>query len=225
MVALVSAETVLLVLLALLVAGLLRSHAEILRRLEAETPARDQLPEAPARDESAPAPDVAGPTLEGNAVQIGMRAGTGTLLAFMTSGCATCKGFWESFGERPALPGGARLVIVCKDGSYESPTKLRELAPRGVPVVLSTAAWEAYGVPVTPYFVYVDGASGLVHGEGAAEAWPQVASLLTDALADAEGAGARGGEGRARRAEDELELAGIGPGHPSLYEEPADPAP
>jgi len=37
--ALVTVETILLILLSLLVAGLLRSHAEILRRLEAPAPA------------------------------------------------------------------------------------------------------------------------------------------------------------------------------------------
>jgi len=222
-VALVSAETVVLVLLCLLVAGLLRSHAEILRRLESVTgEGPERLPQPPARDADAPAPDVAGVSLAGDAFQIGMATGSGTLLAFLTSGCATCKGFWDAFRDRPELPAGGRLVIVCKDGSHESPTRLRELAPPDVPVVLSSAAWEAYGVPVAPYFVYVDGSSGLVQGEGAASAWPQVVSLLTDALADANGYG-DGGAGRARRAEAELELAGIGPGHPSLYGEASGP--
>ena len=53
MTALVSVETVLLVLLVVLVAGLLRSHAEILRRLgpasDAQADAGAAVPEPPAR--------------------------------------------------------------------------------------------------------------------------------------------------------------------------------
>jgi hypothetical protein len=89
---------------------------------------------------------------------------------------------------------------------------------------MSTQAWDAYGVPLSPYFIYVDGATGEVAGEGSAGAWPQVESLLTDALADAELA--RGEGPRARRddtatrlarMDDALSAAGIGPGHASLY--------
>jgi hypothetical protein len=94
---------------------------------------------------------------------------------------------------------------------------------------MSSAAWAEYEVPLTPYFVYVDGPTGKVAGEGAAEAWPQIVSLVRDALGDAELALARGavkragnGEGstgvaRLRRADDELRAAGISRGHPSLY--------
>jgi hypothetical protein len=101
---------------------------------------------------------------------------------------------------------------------------------------------------MTPYFVYVDGASGLIAGEGTAEAWPQVHSLLRDALLDAElaagrdgssprgvpggsvasgnGNGRAGSSGAARssRVDEELRAAGIGPAHSSLYGagEPSD---
>jgi hypothetical protein len=103
--------------------------------------------------------------------------------------------------------------------------------------VMSSTAWEAYAVPMTPYFVYVGGA-GLIEGEGVAEAWPQVLSLLEDALGDTDAAarsgslpstgagprsGGRGGPDRERRVDQELRTAGIGLGHPSLYEA-GDPA-
>src|ERR1700759_3437137 len=107
MVAIVSVETVLLVLLLVLVAGLLRSNAEILRRLgpaEAEGDAGAGVPSppaAPARPPGAPAVPVAGPTPAGDALALdfGAAARGPTLLAFLTSGCATCAGFWETLSE------------------------------------------------------------------------------------------------------------------------------
>ena len=241
MTALVAVETLLLVLLAILVAALLRSHAEILRRLGPEREAGNgdvggefdpALPRPPERTGTRPASDIAGATLEGRVVQIGIApGGPATLLAFLTSGCLVCENFWSAFREgAPALPGGGRLVIVTKDSSHESPSRLRELAPAEVPVVMSSSAWRDYDVPTAPYFVYVDGASGEVYGEGAATGWRQVASLLRDALddavtgdpgspsnGDAEVRFGRGGRSRARRVDEELEAAGIGTGHFSLY--------
>ena len=232
-------ETLLLVLLSVLVAGLLRSHAEILRRLgpgedaAGERTSDADLPSPPEREPGTPATDVAGSTLDDEALQIGLAAGgDSTLLAFLTSGCLTCEGFWDAFqpGRRPEIPGGARLVIVTKDTTHESPSRLRELAPRDVPVVMSSAAWEDYDVPTAPYFIFVDGVSGTVTGEGAASGWPQVESLLRDALDDIavieRRPGDRGpatsdrpgsGAERISRADRELESAGIGPGHPSLW--------
>jgi hypothetical protein len=247
MTALIVVETLLLVLLALLVAGLLRSHAEILRRLEAldeSPPAAGSAPAAPRvtappRAGAPQAHDLAGVTLRDEPVKIAVRsARTSTLVAFLTSGCATCRQFWDGLQPlvRPAIPGQARLVVVTKDPAFESPSKLRALAPPDVPVVMSSEAWDAYEVPGSPYFVYVDGRSGQIHGEGMAGSWGQVLSLLADALSDADVAA--GGDGvrawgvgretagsrvprtaaeRASRAERELATAGIVEGHPSLY--------
>src|SRR5947209_49971 len=64
MVALVACETLLLLLLAVLVAGLLRSHAEILRRLG---PDGSPLPEPRVRAGAHAAHDVAGTTLADDA--------------------------------------------------------------------------------------------------------------------------------------------------------------
>lgn len=244
---LVAAQTVVLILLAILVAGLLRSHAETLRRLPTEPDEAgggwdDSTPELqivapPDRDEDElDAVDIAGATLEGDAVKVALTGGAPhTLLAFLSSGCLTCARFWEALRPdvREPLPGDARPIIVTKDSSHESPSKLRELAPGDIPVVMSSDAWDAYSVPVAPYFVYV-GEGGQVLGEGAAEGWDQITSLFRDALADLDesrgesvGVGAQGGRGgrpaRARpgeRLDDEdstLTAAGIQPGHPSLY--------
>jgi len=227
MTALVAIETILLVLLSLLVAGLLRSHAEILRRLETigagvgdPSPGLDPgLP--PARDHDTSAFDVAGTTLAGDPIKVAVRpAGRDTVLAFLSSGCVPCRGFWEGAERvaREGLPGDARLVLVTKDSAFESPAKLRDLAPSGVPVVMSSEAWERYGVQGSPYFIHVDGGAGRVRGEGTANEWPQLVSLLRDALADAEATRERvdSTPERLRRADTELRMAGVGPGHPSL---------
>ena len=222
MVVLVTVETLLLALLALLVAGLLRSHAEILRRLEGRADEVEQPRPAVAREGGSAAPDILGATLAGEPIKIGIANGAaGTLIAFLTSGCSVCGELWAELAPdvRPVIPGGARLVVVTKDSAYESPSKLLELAPRDLPVVMSSAAWEAYAAPGAPYFVYVDGLSGEIQGEGVARSWEQVLSLLRDALADAGSVSenGNGSAGRALRAEGELAAAGIGPGHPSLY--------
>ena len=93
-----------------------------------------------------------------------------TLLAFLTSGCLTCSVFWDAFAD-PGLevPGDARLVIVTKGERAESPTSVYRLAPDSVPVVMSDDAWEAYDVPVAPFFVLIDGETSAVVGEGAAQ--------------------------------------------------------
>jgi hypothetical protein len=211
--AVVVVETIVLALLALLVGGLLRSHAEILRRLDELQPGGSATA-APVRATSA-AHDISGQTLSGDGVLVGVtRAGAPRLLAFLTSGCSTCAGFWEAFADpRTRLPAGVELVVVTKDPSHESTARLAEIAPADVRVVMSSAAWSDYEVPASPYFVHVD-ARGELAGEGTAQRFDQVLSLLTDAVADDEGPGAAE---RALRAERELEAAGIGPGHPSLY--------
>jgi hypothetical protein len=134
--ALVSVLTVLVVLMALLVAGLLRSHAEILRRLDGEGGEAGGADGGLARREDAPAraggeeaPDVVGTTLAGEPVQAGL-GGTPTLLAFLTSGCSVCGELWEGLRSPPALPDGMRVVVVAKDASHESPSRLALLRPR-----------------------------------------------------------------------------------------------
>jgi hypothetical protein len=243
-VVLVSIETLILVLLSMLVAGLLRSHAEILRRLgdTHEEPSSRVIsmpgPSLPIAGHDRAngrsgrrAPDIAGTTLQGDPMKIAPDAGgRSSLVAFLSSGCSTCREFWDALQPpvRQSVPGDARLIVVTRDSSHESPSRLRDLAPGDLPLVMSSAAWAEYEVPMTPYFVYVEGSTGKIAGEGAAEAWPQIISLVRDALGDAQLALARtadqmangassNGVARLRRADDELRAAGISPGHPSLY--------
>jgi hypothetical protein len=208
--AIVVVETIVLALLAVLVVALLRSHAEILRRLpapddedeahdhahdqvEARSTTLDRSPTLPThlpgpRGHATEAHDIAGSTLDGDRVVVSMASGVNTVVAFLSTGCLTCKTFWDGLqpGKRTPLPGGARVVVVVKDPAFESPSRLRELAPTDVPVVQSSQAWEDFSVAMSPYFCFVDGATGLVRSEGAAMTWEQVASLLRDALLDEE---------------------------------------
>jgi hypothetical protein len=201
--ALVAAETLLLAVLTLLVVALLRSHAEILRRLESADPA-----EGVPRPEKAPgarrAPDLAGATPAGGARQVATSSG-GLLLAFLSSGCTSCARLLDTVADGTAhLPRATRLVVVAKSPDVERARRFRPLEEH-VDVVMSSAAWDDYAVPGSPYFVHVE--DGLVVGEGSGTEWSQVADLLSDALAERDSAD---------RVDAELEAAGIGPGHPSL---------
>ena len=236
MTALVAVETVVLVLLTVVVTGLLRSHGEILRRLHAmgagldpdaaEQPAvlrpRGDLPRM--GEGLGPAADLAGVGLRDDAVSIPLvEVPHRTLLAFLSSGCLTCRGFWEAFGDQRALglPDDVRLVAVTKDPAEESLHTLRELAPPDLAVVMSNDAWEQYTVPGSPYFVLVDGPTARVVGEGTGASWQQVQSLL----AHDEGARTRPISGAAdteARIDRELLLHGILPGDPRLYRAAAD---
>jgi len=227
MVPVVTIEAVAIVLLGLLVVGLLRSHAEILRKLHQlgagldpdATASVATAVAAPVRRTSSTGFDLAGVSPGDEAVRIGVvGARQNTVLAFLSSGCLTCGGFWDTFGsvDRLAVPGGARLVVVTKGPEAESESRIRELAPDAFPVVMSTSAWTEYKIPHTPFFVYVDGPTGRIIGEGSAQTWEQVVSLWSQALADDAG---RSGGGEAR-ADRELLQAGILPGHESLYPAP-----
>jgi hypothetical protein len=187
---LVIVETVVLVLLAVLVGGLLRSHAEILRRLDAAAgidphadhvghTAPDGSPMASGvsrpRVNRTPAADLAGTTPSGDARQIALPGpSSGTLLAFLSTGCEACGEIWSELraADAATTPGGARLVAVTKDPDRESPTKVGELAPAALEVLMSSKAWADYGVPSSPYFIYVDG-DGQIHSEGSARSMGQ----------------------------------------------------
>jgi hypothetical protein len=203
-VAIVSIETVLLVLLLVLVAALLRSHAEILRRLGPEGAEPPRLPDPPAgaRHETS-APEIAGDTPIGDAIKLSLSGGP-TLLAFLSTGCTSCGRFWETLGAHP-LPDGLQPMIVTRGPDREQRSKLRSIAPAAVPVVMSSPAWEDYAVPGSPYFVLVEG--GEIRGEGVATTWDALASLVGDAVEEQRGV------------DERLAAAGIGPDHPSLFPE------
>ena len=241
--------------LAVLVAGLLRSHADILKALHDlgagvgdpsvspnADPARADIgstrpvavpftmgPQLPPGRDSTSAPAIAGVTPGGDARAVAP-AGSGglTLLAFLSTGCASCAGFWESFREpsRLGLPTGARLVVVTKGPDREIPGEVAALASPGLDVVMASDAWTDYEVPGSPFFVLVDGTTGRRLGEGVASQFAQVADLVRRAEVDGAGFGPGtradrlvGLDGPERESDNDAELraAGILPGDPSLY--------
>ncbi|MGI8710655.1 MAG: hypothetical protein ACR2LA_06655 [Acidimicrobiales bacterium] len=127
MTAVVVAEGLVIAVLGLLVVGLLRSHAEILKRLhdlgagiepgaaEAPSPARPestsprpgspgypvmpQVPSPPDREDFTGAADIVGVAPDGSET-VSVRvvgAGHDTIVAFLSSGCLTCQRFWDAF--------------------------------------------------------------------------------------------------------------------------------
>ena len=240
-------------LLAVLVAGLLRSHADILKALHdlgagvgeptgdthdhgagTSTAGGAQVPLtmgptlAAGRD-STSAPTLAGVTPSGDALAVAPASyGTLTLLAFLSTGCASCAGFWDSFRQpdRLGLSAGTRLVVVTKGPEREIPGEVASLAAPGLSVLMSSDAWTDYEVPGSPFFVLVDGTAGRRVGEGVANHFSQVAELVRRAEVDAAAftLDTRSGrdvglDGPARESANDRELldAGIGPGDPSLY--------
>jgi hypothetical protein len=258
-VALAVVLSAIVLLLAVLVAGLLRSHADILKALHDlgvgvgepgavhDHGTADQVgvagsggggvrvpltrgPPLPGERSSTSAPTVAGVTPRGDALAVTVAGGEHrTLLAFLSSGCATCAGFWQAFQAHDdlGLPAHTRLVVVTKGPEMEIPGEVAAQAPEGVPVVMSTEAWGDYEVPGSPFFVLVDGASGRRIGEGVANHVQQVVELVRRAESDTRSLSlgsrsrsyADGLDGPERELDNDRELirAGVMPGDPSLY--------
>jgi hypothetical protein len=205
--AVVIAEGVAVVLLGVLVLGLLRSHALILRALhelgaglelekEAGTgvttattggspgavPVELETGVVPARKDSTRAHDIIGTTLDREEREVRVTApGQRSLLAFLTSGCSVCETFWHEFQRPVDVPGDGTLHVIAKGPAEESPSSLRALAG-DLPVLQSSAAWTDYDIPGSPYFVYVE--DGRVTGEGSATTWSQVRDLMAQGVAD-----------------------------------------
>ncbi len=251
MIWLVLALTAVVAVLCVLVAGLLRAYADVLRRLHALDGGEDgQQPAAPAgappftvaeqvtvprttypvegREEWSEGHDVTGTTLGGE-VAVARVVGTeqDTLLAFLSSGCAGCVGFWDELRTpgRWALPEGSRLLVVAKDEHDESHSLLAELCPPGVDLVMSGQAWADYEVPGSPYVVVVDGPTGRVKGEGSGTSFSQLSALVSQAAGDASARVRKPARDTERESDVDRELmrAGIMPGDVRLYQGlPAD---
>ncbi len=241
MVALVIVSTFVVLLLGILVAGLLRSHADILRALHdlgagvgdpvapAPAPPVPVTFTPPAGDpELGAAPAVAGITPTGDARAVAVdNSDDFTLLGFLSSGCTGCAAFWDALQdpERLQLPDRTRVVIVTKGPDREIPAEVQAKATGRVPVVMSTEAWLDYQVPGSPFFVLVDGATGRKVGQGVASQVAQLTELVRRAEHDrGHGGGTRGrgdaslaGPAREAAADEVLAAAGILPGDPSLY--------
>ncbi|HLH47089.1 MAG TPA: hypothetical protein VKV25_08020 [Acidimicrobiales bacterium] len=212
MVAVVVALALVVALLGVLVAGLLRSHADIIRALHSlgvgvGDPAGSAAPDHAGHRPPGPAPvdvrlsgpplpaerstavhDLEGVTPAGDAIVVSTSSSPLTLVAFLSSGCVSCAPLWDDLGDpdrRRLLPAQARVVVVTKGPEWESPGAIAAKAPEGVPVVMSTASWSAYEVPGSPYFVLVDGRRRARVGEGAGRGLAEIADLIAQAAADA----------------------------------------
>ena len=223
-------------ILTLLVLSLFRSHAEIIRALHragiaqgdhvavVEHLGRGGLGGESSRPGSGVARDIVGVSPGGGPTKVTVTGeGRLTLLAFLSSGCPTCERFWKALAEPDLeLPDArARLVIVGQDPAYESESAFVGLVPTGVQAVLSSAAWQEYDVPGSPYFALVDGTDNRLVGAGTATTWEQMRGILQQALGDYgrevdRYRGRSSGRDRSQRADEALLAAGIGPGHPSL---------
>lgn len=241
----VAGLVVVVVLLSLLVAGLLRSHATILRQLHelggadrtGPDPGLPTIPvDRPRTDGTVPAPqadlpdgrravDVVGTGPRGESIAVRtLDVAHDTVLVFLSTGCTTCATFWSDLAS-PGLPHGTRLVIVTRDAAEELPERVRELAPPDATVAMSSETWERLTVPGSPFVVHVHGPSGRVIGEGTAASWDQVLELFLRADGD-QGIAHRkaGADTRRERTLDRVLLeAGIAPGDPSLYGESDSP--
>ena len=226
MTGLVIIEAVVIVMLVILVAGLLKSHAEILRRLDSLGAPQDGDTTAQPRRAvttgigRAPSDQISGLAPDGSTVSVTLAHGSGeTLLAFLSTGCSSCRVFWQELGDRPELPTpDTRPIVVTKGPAAESPAKVAELAGSQMKVVMSDDTWDQFEVPVTPYFLLLDHA-GRVVGEGSATNLERLRDLFRRSAADANPV-RMSTRGREKFTDDRLSESGVAPGDTSLYENP-----
>jgi hypothetical protein len=219
--ALVVVEGIVIVLLVILVAGLLRSHAEILRQLAdlgGGEPHQSRLHPPRRLSRQGPVAVLTGNTTDGGAASFALSGSRGhTLLAFLSTTCVACGSFWQ--GTPPGLE-SIRTLVVTKGEEAESPAELSRLETNAATTVMSTAAWEAFAVPATPYFALIDNRDGRVVGEGSAPTWEQVGEMVNRALADERHSLRRSTRERKADTDEELARAGIEPGDPRLFQPP-----
>jgi len=238
--ALLVVETVILAVLCVLVAGLLRGYASVLRRLHqldggaapAEPPpfrtapgvlAPDDL-QIEGRDEWAAAHDIDGVSLRGEIVSVRtVGVPHDTVLAFLSASCEGCAGFWHELADAGwTAPAGSRLLVVARGAEAESPSVLSQLCPPEVDLVMSSQAWSDYQVPGSPYLVVTDGQTGRVKGEGSGLSFSQVGGLIRQSVADTRHPAMAHRPDADRRRERDIDRillsAGIGPQDPSLHD-------
>ena len=234
--ALVIALAVVVFLLGLLVVGLLRSHADILRRLDSlgaglEVGDHDHNSSqiTLTRREDAVVRDIrlTGITPDGEPVVTSLATGTDpTLVAFLSTTCSSCSPFWEGL-ESSEMYFGAhrhRVLIVTLGEAEESPTRAQSMAKPGADVVMSSASWNEFGVPGAPYFVLLAPGTGSVIGEGSAMTYESLIEFLTDATNDQQWdlQHAPAIVDEESRIDSDLRRAGIVPDDPRLYHEKGD---
>lgn len=223
-------------LLGVLVVGLLRSHADILRKLESIGAGLDSNGHAHessqitlTRKSAAPIAErrITGVTPDGEPLVLSLSTGSDpTLLAFLSTTCSSCTPFWEGLESSLMHFGGHRhrVVIVTLGESEESPTRAQSLSRPGVDVVMSSSAWSEFEVPGAPYFMLIEPQTSRVIGEGSAMTFDSLVEFLTDATNDQQWDLSVGQSqvSEESRIDSDLRRAGILPGDPRLYPERGD---
>lgn len=226
-------------LLTMLVVGLLRSHAEILRKLDSlgagvevdgagghSHEGQLTLSAGPRAAQGA-TPDLVGVNPEGEPVVISTSVGTEPLLiAFLSTTCSSCTVFWENLDGSDRYFGGIRhrVVIATLGADEESPTRAQSLVRGQADVVMTSQGWADFEVPGAPYFAMIDPGRGII-GEGSATTYQALEEFLVDSTNDSKWDRRRAqkdrtGIERETRIDEELRAAGIEPGDPRLYPEP-----
>ena len=171
----------------------------------------------PPRAESgsfAPAADLDGAGLRDDALHVAVvGARHRTLLAFLSSGCLTCQGFWDAFADPPRLdlPDDIRLVVVTKDarrGEHLRAAQARARGRAGRDVERGLDRLPRSGFAVLRARRR---SRGPCPRRRHRRDWDQVKNLLRQAADDASD------DGREVRIDRELLAHGIAPGDPSLY--------
>ena len=221
--ALIMIEALVIVLLVVLVAGLLRSHAEILRQLHAlgggEHRDTQALIPSPRRSglRTSPLINLAGTTPDGGLASVALSGSRGyTLLAFLSTTCTSCRPFWQGLTGDLNFS-GARPIIVTKNDPEESSSEIARLSAGSVTTLMSSEAWEAFKVPATPYFALVDNTDATVVGEGSAVNWGRVGEMVSRAISDHIRPLHRSTSARMADVDEELRNAGLEAGDPRLY--------
>ncbi len=137
MIVVVAAETLLLGVVALFVIALLRSHAEILRRLE-QLDRRRRCRNLTSARRISSRPRICKEPRPMEEAGGSFSPGPDTLLAFLSSGCSTCVDLLEALRHDDLpLPQGLRLVVVAKDPRLERLRLFRPLVGRAEVVMSS----------------------------------------------------------------------------------------
>lgn len=183
-------------LLTVVVAALVRTLSATSRRLDllerrlhreqrheaARTAPATGVPGSAASGPEADAVDIRGVDPEGRALVVPLEASERpTLLAFLSTSCGSCVGFWERLrdGDLASEAPGVVPIVVTKSAAVEDADRIRSLATTDMPVVLSSEAWNDYEVPGSPYVMVVSASPGSVVTEGAVVRWSDIVTMAS----------------------------------------------
>lgn len=224
------ALTLIIAFLGMLVIGLLRTQAELIRRLDSlgirldDSESGAPITLSQGSSASAAPSDLVGVTPAGDPVVKSLTIGDDpTLVAFLSTTCTSCSEFWGAFDSDQIMFHEARyrVVAVTLGPDEESPTRALNLMKGDIDVVMSSEAWLQFRVPGAPYFAVVDPREAAVIGEGTAADMKALNTFLADAAGDRRWDQSRSVDrtdaDREKMVDEELKRAGLHPGDPRLH--------